>query len=503
MIVDERTYQAFFTKSQPIVDYMVNMLSPKRGDKILEPCAGEGVFIEAILALATSVEIDAYEYNPHSIKTLYNKFSFNPQVKITYSDTLLDADLSLGAVAGGRYNKIIANPPYGAWQDHEKRKLLKKMYPSQYVKETYSLFLQLGIALLKEKGCLVYIIPDTFLNLHLHKALRKLILTKTKIREILLFPSAFFPGVSFGYANLCIITLEKNLSEEECLKNRFSVISDFKQVEELNQRDLSHLNKKTFDQKTIMGSVDHAFLFGNDEKMIDFINSHNNRIGDIAKCVTGFYSGNDKEYLKVLSKDQRNGVKYDVVDKSKIAIDYSGLKDTILKGIKDKRCFVPIVKGGNTKYLKPDMWFMNWSAEAVKHYRTDKKARFQNSQFYFQTGIGVPMISSSQITASLIEGKLFDQSIVGVFPYDVKYIYFLLAFFNSPTCNKLIRIINPSANNPANYIKKIPFVEPSVEILMKVNRIVKKVLIQIAATGTYLPEKESELNKLIEESQGF
>jgi len=503
MIVADRTYQAFFTKSQPIVDYMVQMLSPQQGDRILEPCAGDGVFIEAILSLAMNVAIDAYEFNPHSIKTLNNKFAFNPRVKVTQSDTLLDADLSLGSIAGGRYDKIIANPPYGAWQDYEKRKLLKKLYPSQYVKETYSLFLQLGIALLKEKGRLVFIIPDTFLNLHLHKALRKEILTKTKIREILLFPSSFFPGVSFGYANLCIITLEKDLSEEKCLKNSFSVVSGFKQVEEFNRLDLIHLNKKIIDQRTIFGSVDHAFLIGNDEKLINFINSCDNRIGDMAKCVTGFYSGDDKEYLKVLSKDQRNGVKYDVVDKSKIATDYNGLGEILLNGIKGKRCFVPIVKGGNTKYIKPDMWFMNWSEEAVKHYKTDKKARFQNSQFYFKTGIGVPMISSSQITAALIEGKLFDQSIVGVFPYDAKYNYFLLAFFNSPTCNKLIRIINPSTNNPANYIKKIPFVEPGAEILLKVNGIVKKILIQIATTGTYLPGKESELNKLIEESQGF
>ncbi|KKT18839.1 MAG: hypothetical protein UW03_C0029G0001, partial [Candidatus Peregrinibacteria bacterium GW2011_GWA2_43_8] len=67
------------------------------------------------------------------------------------------------------------------------------------------------------------------------------------------------------------------------------------------------------------------------------------------------------------------------------------------------------------------------------------------------------MISSSQITAALIENRLFDQSIVGLFSKDKGLIFVLLAFFNSPTCNKLIRTINPSANNPANYIKKIPF----------------------------------------------
>jgi hypothetical protein len=72
---------------------------------------------------------------------------------------------------------------------------------------------------------------------------------------------------------------------------------------------------------------------------------------------------------------------------------------------------LPIVKGGNVKFLKQEAWFMNWSKEAVNHYKKDKKSRFQNPQYYFKFGIGVPMISSSSITASLIENKLFDQSL--------------------------------------------------------------------------------------------
>jgi adenine-specific DNA-methyltransferase len=111
-----------------------------------------------------------------------------------------------------------------------------------------------------------------------------------------------------------------------------------------------------------------------------------------------------------------------------------------LNGIDGDKHFLPIVKGGNTKYLKPESWFMNWSKEAVKHYKTDKKSRFQNPKYYFKFGIGVPMISSSSITASLIENKLFDQSIVGIFPKDESLnLLLLLAFkkiFNSPTCNQ-------------------------------------------------------------------
>jgi predicted RNA methylase len=482
---------------------MVRMLQLQPGDKILEPCAGDGVFVDALLAALPLCNIDVYEINPGSIKILKQKNAMHPNVRIVHADTLLDTELSLKSMWGGGYDKVIANPPYGAWQDYEKRKILKKLFPALYVKETYSLFLHQSIALLRDSGRLVFIIPDTFLNLHMHKALRQYILTRTKIREISLFPSFFFPGVNFGYANLSIITLEKCSSEESCLNNSFSVVSGFKRVEELGHSKLSHLKVSNFEQKNILGSVDHAFFIKGDDKITALINSHQTRIGDIAKCVTGFYSGNDKEFLRVKSSELRNGKKYKVIETGSIATNDSALKENILHGIKGKHCFVPIVKGGNTKYLKQDSWYMNWSLEAVQHYKTNKKARFQNSQYYFKFGIGVPMISSSQITAALIENKLFDQSIVGVFPHDPQYTYFLLAFFNSPWCNTLIRAINPSANNPANYIKKIPFIEPSKKTLHCAQILVDKIFAQIRLSGFYSMELEKDLNHLIEASQNI
>jgi restriction endonuclease S subunit len=145
---------------------------------------------------------------------------------------------------------------------------------------------------------------------------------------------------------------------------------------------------------------------------------------------------------------------------------------------------------------------MDWSIEAVKNYKTDRKARFQNSRYYFQFGVGVPMVSSSAITAALIENRLFDQSIVGIFPKDPKWTYYLLAFFNSPTCNKLIRAINPSANNSANYIKKLPFIAPSFEILEEINNIVRKIIADLKNNGKYEKDDEIRLHYLIEKVYG-
>lgn len=151
-----------------------------------------------------------------------------------------------------------------------------------------------------------------------------------------------------------------------------------------------------------------------------------------------------------------------------------------LDGIEGEQHWVPIVKGGNRRFYKPSEWFMDWSKEVIYNYKVlnKKRARFQNSQHYFHQGIAVPMVSSSSITGSLIDNRLFDQSIVGIFPDDSykHLIYYLLGFFNSSVCNDLIRTINASTNNSANYIKKIPIIIPRNELVEKISREVERLV---------------------------
>ena len=260
MIQEARKYQAFYTKSTPIVEYMVRKLSLRSDDKIFEPCGGDGVFIEAILDVNEFAKIDVCELNESAYTILQSKFAKFPTVRIRQCDTLLDSDLSFNSNFGGVYDKIIANPPYGAWQDFDKRDKLKKLYPNLYAKETYSLFLYRCIELLKEGGILSFIIPDTFLNLHMHKSLRNHILTKTKIVELALFPSSFFPGVNFGYANLSIITLEKSGNKKHNLDNQFNVVNGFSSVDQLSNTTDSQLKSFSFLQSEIFATLTMLFL---------------------------------------------------------------------------------------------------------------------------------------------------------------------------------------------------------------------------------------------------
>ncbi|MCX7428889.1 MAG: N-6 DNA methylase [Planctomycetia bacterium] len=489
----DSVYRSFYTKSNAIVAYMVSKLELNPGDHVLEPCAGDGVFVDAVLQAQPNVTFDLYELNPHAIVDLNAKYGNDTRVEIHHADTLTDPDLSLKANFSTGYDRIIGNPPYGGWLEYEQRDFLKRLFPGMYVRETYSLFLFRCVDLLQIGGKLVFILPDTFLNLHLHKPLRKRLLSKCHIEEVAIFPSSFFPGVRYGYSKMCIITLRRVRESASRSAESIRIIDNLQNAHALLNGEGLKRRVTMVSQQVMADTVDHALFVSEKPRVDKLINECKNRLGDIADCVTGLYTGKDPDFLRPLHDAIRSAARYRTVDESEICRDYVD-RSGLLNGLNGKRRFIPIMKGGRKRYYKPDEWYVDWSVEAIRAYRTHPKARFQNSEFYFRRGIGVPMVSSSSISAAVLEDRVFDQSIVGIFPRDEKWLHYLLGFFNTETCNTLIRTINPSANNSANYIKKIPFVVPAESTLRAISTRVKKIVTNVKEEG----EVDASLHKTIE-----
>jgi len=490
---------SYYTNSKEITSYMVTKLNVVDSDVILEPSAGEGIFIDKVLEFNKTVQIDALDINAEAIATLKKKYKNNPAVVVRETDTLLDEQLdsysvsqlwlkrtdtlfdrqldSFGAL-GGHYSKVIGNPPYGAWQDYEKRDILKKKFAGQYVKETYSLFLLRCISVLKMRGRLSFIIPDTYLFLNMHSRLREVLFTNTKIDEVLIFPSKFFPGVSFGYSNLSIITLER-CENNEALNNTFRVIQGFKSPNEfellLNTNEIlpEHLQVFNFIQKDVL-STEQCRMILAETKTSSLLSNNTQKLGDVADVVTGFYTGDNLRFIKAANRDVKGSKNYEIVYQEQVFSCNS------LYGIVDvQEGYVPYIKSvSKRRYVRQqDEWYVRWDKKTIEFYNKNKKSRFQNSSFYFKTGIGIPMVKSSVIKAFLMRDRVFDQSIVGIFPKESSKLYYILALMNSDAINNLIHAINPSANNSANYIKQIPYIEPGKECMVEINNIVKKIII--------------------------
>jgi len=494
--------QAYYTQSAHITDYMEARLDVEAHHSILEPCAGQGHLIEAILKRLPTAHVDAYDIDPATTLGLQEKYRACPNVRINNGDVLQVAILDETGMPA-LYDRIIANPPYGAWQDFPRRRWLKARFPGLYVRDTYALFLYFCVSLLKQGGRLVFIIPDTYLNLHLHRFLRRHILTQTAVEEIVVFPSNFFPGVSYGYANMSIITLTKRPVKREG-EHKVRLVRGLKGPEDLpllalGITDVARWDVDEIDQWSVFLNPSHAFFLPEKSGVYQRITTAKLTIAHMADVVTGFYSGDDRRWLRVSNGNRRGRGKYQMIEEGYIA-EGTPLGYERLNGITSSRCFVPIVKGGSTPFIKPAEWYVDWSTSAVREYKKPgrSKARFQNSRYYFREGVGVPMVSSKRVTAALLESHLFDQSIVGIFPHNRDLLLYLLGFFNSGVCTRLLRTINPSANNSANYIKKLPFVEPSEDVFHEVVKLVGSIVTYVRRTGVLPTEQLCSLNELFE-----
>ena len=474
---------------------MVTRLDCHSEDCVWEPCGGDGALVEGVLRACPGITIHVSEIDRRSAETLEQKYKSHSNISVFCEDALL-VGRDLLFYGNRKFTRIIANPPYGAWQPLAKRAELKKKFPGLYVRDTYAVFLAHCLNQLEFSGRLVFIIPDTFLWLNRHEPLRRKLLSESTIEEIALFPSHFFPNISFGYSGLSIITLVKEVPRKGA---SIRVIDQILEVEALNE-----FAQNRFDPELcVVTKARQDEILSSDHCVVPRSGSGNNVVpkdkpfrylSEIADLKTGFYSGNDRKWLRRASSSVPRSKSYQDVQSNQIALLENG-RTPPLEGIDGIRHFIPILKGGASPFIKHTNWFIDWSTQSVKEYRRPGKnpARFQNSQFYFRQGIGIPMVASTRLTAAWLDNRLFDQSIVGLFPYERRLSLYLLGFFNTRLATVLIRQINGTANNSANYLKRLPIISPSESELAQANELVLMAYREVKKFNTYYESTANEI----------
>ncbi len=149
---NKNRYGQYFTP-EIIANFMIDMADVSVESKILEPCSGEGVFLDLLLKRDLR-DLTAYEIDP----TLSNRFSFVKHTSFVSADIKDEFDL------------IIGNPPYIRWANLEedlKQELLSNRLWNKYFNmlcDYLYIFILKSIELLKENGQLIFICPEYWLN---------------------------------------------------------------------------------------------------------------------------------------------------------------------------------------------------------------------------------------------------------------------------------------------------------------------------------------------------
>ena len=109
------------------------------------------------------------------------------------------------------------------------------------------------------------------------------------------------------------------------------------------------------------------------------------------------------------------------------------------------------------------------------------------------------MVKSSKIRAFLMKDRVFDQSVVGIFPHKEDDLLYFLALMNSEVMNELIHIINPTANNSSNYVKQLPYIEPEGNTKEEISALVRQIIeLQKAGDNTTAYALQTEVNDMID-----
>ena len=184
---DKNKQGAYYTP-KAIVNKMISDMEITDTTKVLDPCCGTGIFLlESNLKNPENlwgVDIDAIAVMIAKVNLLvkYKNLDFTPNIYV--KDFLND---NMEFLEKENFDYIITNPPWGADTDY----ISNTLYPEIQSGESFSYMLIKSSRIIKQKGKIIFLLPESFMNVKTHFDIRKYLITRMKIEKIILYPSSF------------------------------------------------------------------------------------------------------------------------------------------------------------------------------------------------------------------------------------------------------------------------------------------------------------------------
>lgn len=106
------------------------------------------------------------------------------------------------------FDVVVGNPPYGVTFDNLSKAFFKDIYgATEYQFESFSLFIEKALMLLKQRGFQSYITPTTWLSQHYFENLRGILLGSNQLRKVIFFKEPVFKDAT---VETCIEVAEKD-----------------------------------------------------------------------------------------------------------------------------------------------------------------------------------------------------------------------------------------------------------------------------------------------------
>lgn len=226
-----------------IADYMVSLFTLPSKSLVLDPCFGDGVFLNSLSSNTDHLQV-GYEIDPYLFKSFNN---INKKAVLYNSDFLLsDCDT--------KFDGIIMNPPYIRHEKIDdlaeygvsKAKLFEQSIFSVLPKSAnlYMYFIIKAIHMLNNNGELIVIFPESWLNSRSGATFKNLLTINCSVQKRVHVSGRAFERDAL--ADVVILKLKKNSAFTDCEPMFVSVDHDTIRKRTVKQFGLNTKNRVPF-----------------------------------------------------------------------------------------------------------------------------------------------------------------------------------------------------------------------------------------------------------------
>lgn len=184
----DKNKQGSYYTPEKIVQYMVSQMNVNGQTKILDPCCGTGTFLcKSNIENPNNlwgVDIDKISIMIAKVNLIikYRDIDFTPNL---FAFDFLEC--AENNISNEKFDYIITNPPWGADVSYISNVNFREIRSE----ESFSYMIVKSKKYLKKTGELIFLLPESFLNVKIHSDIREFLLRMMKIDSISLYPSSF------------------------------------------------------------------------------------------------------------------------------------------------------------------------------------------------------------------------------------------------------------------------------------------------------------------------
>lgn len=509
-------YGQYFTPEM-VAYFMVMLANVSAKTRVLEPSAGEGVFVKCL--------------REHKCKDII-PYEIDSSIIGAYKDIAICGSF-ISAQIEKKFDVVIGNPPYIRWKNLEDE--LKKELETCELWNKYCnslcdylhIFIIKSIELLEDGGCLVFICPEYWMNTTHSITLRNYMVSNGYFSDIYHFSETpIFKGVAtssviFKYIkttkkpsskiNVAMYESKESLTTEildNLLKCRAMPNVEYLKLNQFKENNRWMLvNEDTAER---LKTIERACSFN-----ADLFETKMNRIGDVCDIGNGMVSGLDKAFqidYNSLNAAERKAT-LNVV-KAKDLQPYRYVKKTTYINVPSN-----IIEESNIISDYPNFYshLANYKADLEKRYSYGKDLKywhwaFRRSESLFakkEPRIFVPckerISNKDYFRFALVPQGIFptqDVTALFLFKTTKECIEYILAWLNSPFVFEWVKVNGIVKGNIVEFSEKplssIPFLSINFNDVVEV-KLYNEVtdLSKEAIKGNYTPKINDLFNLLI------